>query len=156
MHWISHPFIHSFIRSHEVHMYVYKYVCLGVCSLCMYDARMSVCIYVCTVVCMYACSYVYVCLCRFPLRRPAYVFVCMYVCMYVCMCMPGLVLQCRLHQKSARQTNSKAISWRQKFGQTAFRYPVFFGGALLMSGRPLGPGRAFKNAPNKSGQTSKM
>ena len=26
----------------------------------------------------------------------------------------GLVLQCRLHQKSARQTNSKAISWRQK------------------------------------------
>ena len=25
----------------------------------------------------------------------------------------GLVLQCRLHQKSAPQTNSKAISWRQ-------------------------------------------
>ena len=26
----------------------------------------------------------------------------------------GLVLQCRLHQKSTRQTNSMAISWRQK------------------------------------------
>ncbi len=26
----------------------------------------------------------------------------------------GLVLQCRLHQKSARQTNSKAISWHQQ------------------------------------------
>ena len=25
----------------------------------------------------------------------------------------GLVLQCRLHQKSARQSNSKAISWHQ-------------------------------------------
>jgi hypothetical protein len=26
----------------------------------------------------------------------------------------GLVLQCRLHQKSARQTNSGAIAWRQQ------------------------------------------
>ena len=26
----------------------------------------------------------------------------------------GLILQCRLHQKSARQTKSKANSWRQK------------------------------------------
>ena len=39
----------------------------------------------------------------------------------------GLVLQCRLHQKSARQTNSKAIPWRQKKnGQTACSYPAMY------------------------------
>ncbi len=71
-----------------------------------------------------------------------------------------LVLQCRLHRKSVRQTNSKAISWRQvlpgrRSGSRAGFRPDFLLGKPQnrSSGRPKSGGRAdFEVFPIKSGR----
>ncbi len=79
----------------------------------------------------------------------------------------GLILQCWLHQKSTRQTNSKAILWpRKNSGRTAFRYPevglvcpghvsILASGSMkggrpraFQSGLPASPPQAEKPDPN--------